>query len=915
MQEILNNFFFTRQFIPHGHCYLWQPGLVWLHVVSDSLIALAYYSIPITLVYFVRKRRDIPFDWVFLLFGAFIVFCGTTHILEVWTLWHPFYWLSGFIKAITAIVSLYTTAALVSLLPLAIALPSPAQIEATNRELSNQIIERQQVEQAVEKQAQALQDQAQLLDLAHDTIVVRSLDSIITFWNNGAEEMYGWKKEEALGKNSHSLLQTEFPQPLPEIKAALLQEGRWEGEVVHTKRDGTRAIVASRWTLKRDELGQPLAVLEINYDITLAKRTEELLRETLDQLEIRVQERTAELTKINESLQAEIAERQRIESVLWESEAQYLRLIETAAEGIWILDAEGKTTFANAKMAQMLGYTLDEMMGVPLSAFMNAEGQAIAANNLERHNQGTTEQHDFKFRRKDGSDLWALISTNPILDADKQYVGALEMITDITDRKLAEEALKESEARLKLAIDWAQMGLWNLDLITGTITESEHVGPMFGLPLGAVNRDLESWQKHIHPDDFERVIREFEDAIAGLSDYDTQYRAIGVDGKVRWIAASGRILRDAVGIPVSIVGIAFDVTKEKETEQEREQLLVAERQVRAEAEASEQRYRFLGETIPQIVWTANPDGYVEYCNSRWYDYTGITPEQTLGWGWESVLHPDDVPKCKELWSQAVETGNRYQIEYRFKRASDGQYRWHLGRALPMRNKEGDIVHWFGTCTDIDDQKRVESQIKASLTEKEVLLKEIHHRVKNNLQIISSLLNLQVENLKDEQAVGIFKVSQNRIESMALIHEKLYQSKDLARINFADYIRDLVASLFCAYEVNSEAIALKLYIDDVFLGIDAAIPCGLILNELVLNSLKYAFPAGKAGEICVALYSENTNNFQLIVRDNGIGLPPNFDFRNTESLGLQLVDTLTNQLEGTIELDTTKGVEFKITFSA
>lgn len=150
MQEILKNFFNSQQFIPHGHCYLWKSDLVWLHIMSDSLIALAYYSIPITLVYFVRKREDLPFNWIFLLFGSFIVACGTTHLMEIWTLWHPTYWLSGSIKAVTAVVSVYTALELVPLVPQALALPSPAQLEAANEQLLYQINERQRAEAALQ---------------------------------------------------------------------------------------------------------------------------------------------------------------------------------------------------------------------------------------------------------------------------------------------------------------------------------------------------------------------------------------------------------------------------------------------------------------------------------------------------------------------------------------------------------------------------------------------------------------------------------------------------------------------------------------------------------------------------------------------------------------------------------------------
>ncbi|MFN6480122.1 sensor histidine kinase [Nostoc sp. DedQUE07] len=212
-----------------------------------------------------------------------------------------------------------------------------------------------------------------------------------------------------------------------------------------------------------------------------------------------------------------------------------------------------------------------------------------------------------------------------------------------------------------------------------------------------------------------------------------------------------------------------------------------------------------------------------------------------------------------------------------------------------------------------ERKQAEEQIKASLQEKEVLLKEIHHRVKNNLQIISSLLNLQAEYLKDNQALEVFKDSQNRIESMALIHEKLYQSQDLARINFADYIQDLVTNLFYSYNVNSSAITLKMNVEEVFLAIDAAIPCGLIINELISNSLKYAFPQTEGGEISIDFRFDGVNLYILAISDNGVGFAQNFDFHNTESLGLRLVKGLTHQLKGNIDFSSNNGVKYKIIF--
>ncbi|MHC5858396.1 sensor histidine kinase [Nostoc sp.] len=196
----------------------------------------------------------------------------------------------------------------------------------------------------------------------------------------------------------------------------------------------------------------------------------------------------------------------------------------------------------------------------------------------------------------------------------------------------------------------------------------------------------------------------------------------------------------------------------------------------------------------------------------------------------------------------------------------------------------------------------------------MLLKEIYHRVKNNLQVISSLLNLQSAYIKDEHDLVIFRQSQQRIESMALVHEKLYQSQDLAKINFGEYIRDLVASLFAAYEVNEDAIALAINIDDhVFLGLDTAIPCSLIIHELVSNSLKYAFPTGRNGTISLNIKKDNDNQITLVVSDDGIGLPSNFNFKKLASLGWQLVDALSNQLSGNIDIQSAIGVQCQLTF--
>lgn len=211
--------------------------------------------------------------------------------------------------------------------------------------------------------------------------------------------------------------------------------------------------------------------------------------------------------------------------------------------------------------------------------------------------------------------------------------------------------------------------------------------------------------------------------------------------------------------------------------------------------------------------------------------------------------------------------------------------------------------------------KAEKEIANSLKEKELLLREIHHRVKNNLQVISSLLYLQSKKIKDKQTLEVFIESQNRVKTMVLVHEKLYQSKDFIKINHSEYIRSLINSVYQSYMTNSEAVKLDLKVQNLYLNLDTTIHCGLIINELVSNSLKYAFPGERKGTIGVEFFQDNKDVYHLIVSDDGIGFPDGINFRETESLGLQLVLTLVEQLEGNIELDTSCGTAFKITFSS
>jgi len=274
-----------------------------------------------------------------------------------------------------------------------------------------------------------------------------------------------------------------------------------------------------------------------------------------------------------------------------------------------------------------------------------------------------------------------------------------------------------------------------------------------------------------------------------------------------------------------------------------------------------------------------------------------------------MLNEDDRLKAEINYNRVLK-GERF-IEIQEYGAADSRF-WYELIFNPIISTSNQVTGFTVFVTNITERKQAEEQIKSSLKEKEVLLQEIHHRVKNNMQVIISLLKLQSQNITDKQYLDMFKESRGRIKSMALVHEKLYRTKNLADVDFKGYVKSLVSSLFRSYKTKPGKIGLKIEVGDVSLGLDRAIPCGLIINELVSNSLKYAFPEERAGEIRVAFNSTDEDVLVLEVSDNGIGMPEKLDFRNTESLGLHLVTILSeDQLHGTIELNRTNGTDFRI----
>ena len=328
---------------------------------------------------------------------------------------------------------------------------------------------------------------------------------------------------------------------------------------------------------------------------------------------------------------------------------------------------------------------------------------------------------------------------------------------------------------------------------------------------------------------------------------------------------------------------------------------------------SEEIYRTLFESEPNYTILLSLDGVILDINTAALNIIGISKHEIVGKNFEeiTIFPKEDMEINSEMFSSLLKQEAKSQHYESRIYDKNGNIRT-LETVLTTIIKDNKPSHFLVISIDVTERKLSEDKIKFSLKEKDILLKEIHHRVKNNMQIISSLLNLQTNYIDDEVALNVLRESQNRVKTMGMIHEKLYQSNDFINIKFDDYILRLVTDLFYSYNIQEDHIKPVIEVEDVRLNIETGVPCGLIISELVSNSLKYAFPKGKTGNLNVSL-KRCSNKYELTISDNGIGFPEDLDFKNTDSLGLQLVNNLVDQIDGEITLDTSQGTKFKIIF--
>jgi PAS domain S-box-containing protein len=371
------------------------------------------------------------------------------------------------------------------------------------------------------------------------------------------------------------------------------------------------------------------------------------------------------------------------------------------------------------------------------------------------------------------------------------------------------------------------------------------------------------------------------------------------DGRVIEVSVSSHIIVDAQGQGLGVEGVLRDITMRKKME--------------GALRESEQKFRTMVENSIQGIFIIQ-DFQIAYANDALAQIMGYSLDEMLSLPMkklQGIVHPEDQDM---VWGRMADrlAGKDVQPRYVFRAIrKDGTILWMEMVVGKIEFQGKPAVQ--GAVIDITDRHQADEKIKASLQEKEVMLREIHHRVKNNMQIILSLLRIQSRAVKDKGTRDMFKQSQNRIRSMALIHEALYKSDDLARIHITDYLSRMSTHLLSIYREDLGDVKVSQDAEGIFLDINRAIPCGLIISELVSNCLKHAFPGKRNGQITIGMTKDKKGTTRLTVKDNGIGFPEGLDYRETETLGLQLVTDLVQQINGSISVKKTQGTEFVIKF--
>gem|GEM_PF-865443 len=682
--------------------------------------------------------------------------------------------------------------------------------------------------------------------------------------NDRVCEILGYEREELLGMTPHELTAPEDRDRSDDMNARLRsgELDRFTYEKRYLKRDGQPIWASVTVAAVRDSQGRHVHSIATIEDITGRKQAV---------------------------------------AALEESEAFTRKVVDSSLNGLYIYDVEQKAiTFINPQYTILTGYTLDEIRGMTggkmLDLFHPDDRDRVADHIRAFRAAGDREMKEIEYRflTREHGYIWCLsretvFARNPD-GSVRQYIGTF---LDITERRQAEEDLRESEEMVRALADNIPQLAWMADAEGWIFWYNQRWFDYTGTTL----EEMEGWgwQRVQHPDHVDRVSEKFRRHIEAGEVWEDIFPLRGQNGEYRWFLSRAVPITDTFGNVLRWFGTNTDVTEQREAE--------------AALRQSETRFRRVVELSPMVI-AIHQDGRMTYANPAALKIFGFDPnEEIIGRPVLDFIHPDSREVVRERLAKLYQGEDVPPLEEKFLRPDGATLDMEV-YAAPMDYQGRPAV--LVVAHDISDHKRAEELMRISLEQKTTLLKEIHHRIKNNLQIVNALLGLQAGKLQDEQGVAALKDSQARIHSIALVHEKLYRSSDLRHIDFSDYLRTLAAGLARTHNLEAQGITLSVEADPLELDIDTALPCSLVVNELVTNALKHAFPQGRGGQVRV-IFRQADGVVHLAVADDGVGFPPDLNPRQSKSLGMQLVSSLAGQLSAKLNLTNLEGTCVELVF--
>ncbi len=662
------------------------------------------------------------------------------------------------------------------------------------------------------------------------------------------------------------------------------------------------------------------SVLQAGENSELAERNRELYIQALGEIreryaaEERAGKKNEELAAANEELAATLENLEETNEELTianerfavakdeiEASEQRFRILSDQSLMAILVIRDNKMVYFNSAFCEISGFSADELSALGLMKFLERvhhDDRPLMIENMRKKISNEIESSRYVYRaiKKDGIMGWYEIFSKRIV-----FDGRPSIYAVIVDRS----AEKENELKLNDLLQRYSAIMENAHEVILVIRDMRimYANPRFNEIMGYTTEEAlgMEFSKFISPDDRDAVIANYRSRLRGeLIDPIYTFRVIDKTGSEKW-AETHTTSITWEGKP-AMLNMLTDITDRK----------LAEESLRE----SEERYRGLVEASPDPIIMHGPEGDIIAANRRAVWFFGFDTEESFRSRIRSIVSlvaQGDRPRLEADLARAVESGPALGNEYLTVSATDGPRSVEISMSA-VRDSRGDIFAFISLLHDVTERKNTENLLKSSLREKDVLLKEIHHRVKNNFQIIVSLLSLQMDKEMNEDAVRNLENAQNRIRAMALIHEKLYQSNNLAMIDFSEYLRSMSEEVYKSHCNEPMKVALEIAIEPLFLSLDKAIPLGLAVSELLTNAMKYAFPKGRSGKVTVRLIPMGKEDVEISVMDDGVGLPVGFNPEKARTLGMNLVHILVrDQLKGRVSFSREGGTAVTLRF--